>query len=151
MPEAESSVVDRPDRILQNYVAGEWRDIDSAGEVIVTDPATGAGLAVHPMSSVAEIDSAVATAAEAFRSWRMTPVPTRAALMFRYRHLLQEARDELAAIIVAENGKSFAEARGHARIRLRLDSGAACSGMAAHITLYTTWYSSVALGLLVRH
>jgi len=112
MSEAEPSPVDRPDRILQNFIAGEWTDIDPIGEVVVTNPATGGGIAVHPMSSPAAIDSAVQAAAAAFTDWRKTPVPTRAALMFRYRHLLHEARDELAAIIVEENGKSVAEAQG---------------------------------------
>ncbi|NOX28709.1 MAG: CoA-acylating methylmalonate-semialdehyde dehydrogenase [Actinobacteria bacterium] len=102
----------RPDRVLQNYVAGQWIDIDSIGETIVTNPATGAGLAVHPMSSAAANNAAVEAAAEAFPAWRKTPVPTRAAMMFRYRHLLHEARDELADIIVAENGKSTSEALG---------------------------------------
>jgi len=98
MSEAEPSPVDRPDRILQNFIAGEWTDIDPIGEVVVTNPATGGGIGVHPMSSPAAIDSAVQAAAAAFTDWRKTPVPTRAALMFRYRHLLHEARDELAAI-----------------------------------------------------
>ncbi len=102
----------RPDRVLQNYVAGQWVDVDSVGETIVTNPATGAGLAVHPMSSAAANDAAVEAAVMAFANWRKTPVPTRSALMFRYRHLLHEARDELATIIVAENGKSTAEALG---------------------------------------
>lgn len=101
-----------PTRVLQNHVAGQWVDIDAVGGVTVTDPATGAALAVHPFSSVAAVDSAIEAAAAAFAAWSMTPVPERAAIMFRYRHLLDEARDELARIIVAENGKSLPEALG---------------------------------------
>ncbi len=112
MSTTQASVVDRPERVLQNYVAGEWVDIDSTGDVIVSDPATGEGLAVHPMSSNSAVDSAVRAAADAFGEWRRTPVPTRAAMMFRYRHLLHEARDELAMTIVRENGKSVSEALG---------------------------------------
>lgn len=99
-------------RVLQNHVAGEWVDIDAIREVMVTDPATGAVLATHPISSVTAVDSAINAAAQAFPAWSMTPVPERAAIMFRYRHLLDEARDELARIIVAENGKSLPEALG---------------------------------------
>ena len=101
-----------PERTLQNFVAGEWVEIDAVGETVVLDPATATGLAVHPHSSVAAIDAAVDAAAAAFVGWRSTPVPTRAATMFRYRQLLFDARDELADIIVAENGKSRAEALG---------------------------------------
>jgi malonate-semialdehyde dehydrogenase (acetylating)/methylmalonate-semialdehyde dehydrogenase len=98
--------------VLRNYVAGEWVPVDSTGEVTVRDPATGVELAVHPLSSERAIDAAVRAAADAFSDWRRVPVPTRSAMMFRYRHLLHEARDELAATIVAENGKSSAEAHG---------------------------------------
>ncbi len=102
----------RPERVLQNFVNGNWVDIDSISESIVTNPATGAGIAVHPNSSDAAIDAAIDAASDAFESWRLVPVPTRSAMMFRYRQLLFDARDELAAIIVEENGKSTPEALG---------------------------------------
>ncbi|MFV2038943.1 MAG: CoA-acylating methylmalonate-semialdehyde dehydrogenase [Acidimicrobiales bacterium] len=111
-PESESTSRSRPARVLRNHVGGQWVEVDAVGESIVTNPATGAALAVHPVSSLPAIDAAVDAAVGAFRSWSMTPVPERAAIMFRYRHLLHEARDELARIIVAENGKSLQEALG---------------------------------------
>ncbi|MFQ5555914.1 MAG: CoA-acylating methylmalonate-semialdehyde dehydrogenase [Acidimicrobiales bacterium] len=99
-------------RRLRNHVAGQWIDIDSVGEVPVQDPATAALLALQPVSSPAAVDRAAEAAAAAFDDWRKTPVATRSAALFRYRHLLHEAHDELARVIVAENGKSLAEARG---------------------------------------
>lgn len=97
---------------LQNYVGGQWVDVAGYRTVPVTNPATGETIAIHPMSGVADIDAAVAAATGAFRDWWMTPVPMRAAMMFRYRHLVWEHRDELAEIIVRENGKTLAEAKG---------------------------------------
>lgn len=99
-------------RVLRNLRGGEWVEVAGAAAVDVTDPATGEVLAAHPLSDVDEVDRVVESAAEAFWGWRMTPVPERAALLFRFRHLLSAATDELATIITEENGKTLAEARG---------------------------------------
>jgi malonate-semialdehyde dehydrogenase (acetylating)/methylmalonate-semialdehyde dehydrogenase len=97
---------------LRNHVAGEWVNAGGAGTLPVTDPATDETIALLPLSSDAEIDAAVAAAKAAFWEWRMTPVPRRAAILFRYRQLVVDAQDEIARIIVRENGKPLAEAKG---------------------------------------
>ena len=99
-------------RVLRNFVDGAWVDATGSSTVPVTDPATGGEIAIHPMSTQADVDAAVGAAMAVFREWWMTPVPTRAAMLFRYRHLVWEHRDELAEIIVCENGKTLAEAKG---------------------------------------
>jgi malonate-semialdehyde dehydrogenase (acetylating)/methylmalonate-semialdehyde dehydrogenase len=97
---------------LQNFVGGSWVDIDASGSIPVTNPATGEVIADQPKSTDGAVDSAVEAAKAAFWDWWMTPVPTRSAILFRYRHLVWEAQEELARIIVDENGKTFAEAKG---------------------------------------
>ena len=97
---------------LHNFIGGVWAPSVGTESVPVTNPATGETIAIHPMSSNNEVDAAVAAAKAAFWNWWMTPVPTRAAMMFHYRHLVWEASDELAEIIVRENGKTLAEAKG---------------------------------------
>ncbi|MBA2337133.1 MAG: CoA-acylating methylmalonate-semialdehyde dehydrogenase [Acidimicrobiia bacterium] len=99
-------------RVLENFVAGAWTPIEGTGSIPVTNPATGETIATHPQSNAADIDRAVAAAVAVFRVWWMTPIPTRSAMMFRYRHLIWEAREELSRILVEENGKTLAEARG---------------------------------------
>lgn len=99
-------------RVLDNFVNGGWTPIAGTGSVPVTNPATGGTIADHPQSNTADVDVAVAAATAAFRKWWMTPVPTRSAIMFRYRHLVSEAQEELSRILVEENGKTLAEARG---------------------------------------
>jgi len=78
----------------------------------VHNPATGEVIAHHPLSTQAEIDEIIAGAVAAFGPWKRTPVPTRSAFMFRYRHLLTAHSDELADIITMENGKTKEEAKG---------------------------------------
>lgn len=97
---------------LKNYVAGQWVDVAGDRDIPVTNPATGETIAVHPMSSNDDVDRAIAAADAAFWEWRMTPVPTRSAILFQYRHLVWEHREELARIIVDENGKTFSEGLG---------------------------------------
>lgn len=99
-------------RTLDNLIAGAWTASTSDAFTDVRNPATGEVIARHPRSPVAEVDAAIDAAQRAFRGWSRTPVPTRAAFLFRYRHLLTAHGDELAEIISAENGKTLPEAKG---------------------------------------
>ncbi|GEP48551.1 NAD-dependent succinate-semialdehyde dehydrogenase [Microbacterium saccharophilum] len=79
----------------------------------VVNPATGETLATYPTATDAEVEAAVAAAAEAARTWGRTSTPAeRAALLRRVAELHRERRDELAAVIVREMGKPLAAAEG---------------------------------------
>ncbi|MCT9820848.1 NAD-dependent succinate-semialdehyde dehydrogenase [Microbacterium sp. W1N] len=79
----------------------------------VTDPATGQTHATYPVATADELEAAVAGAAEAARGWGRSSTPAeRAALLRRVAELHRERRDELAAIIVREMGKTLAAAEG---------------------------------------
>src|ERR687887_1857623 len=93
------------------------RFVESGSEEVepVPDPATGETIALLPYSSLEEIDRAVARAREAFPEWANTPVPDRAQVMFRFKRLLEDHFEELSRLVVRENGKTLAEARGEVR------------------------------------
>ena len=77
----------------------------------VINPATGETLATYPEATDAEVEAAVARADEAYRTWGKTSTPAeRAAQLRRAAELHRERRDELAAIIVREMGKTIAAA-----------------------------------------
>ena len=78
----------------------------------VFDPATGAQQAAVDLASTAEVDAAVASALAAFPAWRATPLGARAEVLFRFRHLLDEGRDEVAAVVTSEHGKVHDDALG---------------------------------------
>jgi malonate-semialdehyde dehydrogenase (acetylating)/methylmalonate-semialdehyde dehydrogenase len=78
----------------------------------VYDPATGALTGSVDFASVREVDDAVAAAAAAFPGWRATSLAKRVAIMFRFRELINERREELAGIIVSEHGKVHSDALG---------------------------------------
>ncbi len=82
----------------------EWHD--------VVNPATQEVLARVPFATAAEVDAAVAAAKEAFKTWRKTPIGTRARIFLKYQQLIREHMQELAAILTAEQGKTLPDAEG---------------------------------------
>jgi malonate-semialdehyde dehydrogenase (acetylating)/methylmalonate-semialdehyde dehydrogenase len=57
----------------------------------------------------------VQAANEAFYEWRTTPPYTRARAMFKFKNLMEERFEDLARLVVKENGKTIDEARGEVR------------------------------------
>lgn len=78
----------------------------------VHDPATNHLVTRVPQMTDAEMEAAVASAKKAFSSWKNTTILARQQIMFRYVHLIRENWDRLAASIVIEQGKTFADAKG---------------------------------------
>ena len=82
----------------------EWKD--------VVNPATQQVLARVPFATHAECDSAVATAAEALKTWRHTPVAARLRIMLKYQELIRRDMKKLAACLTAEQGKTLPDSEG---------------------------------------
>jgi malonate-semialdehyde dehydrogenase (acetylating)/methylmalonate-semialdehyde dehydrogenase len=78
----------------------------------VYDPATGRVTKQVALAGAADVDAAVASAAAAFPSWSATPPARRAKVMFRFKQLVEEHADELAALVTSEHGKVLADAHG---------------------------------------
>lgn len=78
----------------------------------VIDPATEAILARAPDMSRTQLDEAVASARVAFPGWRATPVEERAKALRALAARIGDNVERLAALLVAEQGKPIADARG---------------------------------------
>ncbi|CAM2157517.1 Malonate-semialdehyde dehydrogenase [Pararobbsia alpina] len=78
----------------------------------VFNPATGEEARTLVLGEVSDVEAAVASARAAFPKWADTPPIRRARVMFRFLELMNQHRDELAAIITAEHGKVFSDAQG---------------------------------------
>jgi malonate-semialdehyde dehydrogenase (acetylating) / methylmalonate-semialdehyde dehydrogenase len=100
---------------LRNYVNGVWRASTATEFVEVLNPATAEVLTSTPLSTRADVEAAVQTAAEAFPAWRRTPPGERIQYLFKLKNLLEEHIDELARLITLENGKTFGEAKAELR------------------------------------
>ncbi|MEB1805840.1 MAG: CoA-acylating methylmalonate-semialdehyde dehydrogenase [Bacillaceae bacterium] len=106
------TVIKNQTNVLKNYINGQWVESNGTNTLEVPNPATGEVLATVPVSSKEDVDQAVQAASEAFRTWKNTPVPKRARILFKFHTLLSDHHDELAKLIVQENGKAFKEAHG---------------------------------------
>jgi len=78
----------------------------------VLDPATQETLAMIPFATQDEIDQAVQSAQEAFKTWRKTPIGVRSRIFLKYQQLIRDNMDELAEILTAEQGKTLPDAAG---------------------------------------
>jgi malonate-semialdehyde dehydrogenase (acetylating)/methylmalonate-semialdehyde dehydrogenase len=94
------------------WINGRHQDAMSTRHGPITNPATGAVLREVPFCNEADIDSAVQAAKAAFPAWRRTPALRRARVLMRYRELLEKNRDELAALVTEEHGKTLVDAAG---------------------------------------
>ena len=96
-------------------INGEWtrRNADVFGDVF--NPSTGEVIAKVPMCGAKEVDAAVEAASRAFVTWSTTPVTKRAAVMFKFRQLIDEHFDELCRLCTRENGKTLEESKGDVR------------------------------------
>lgn len=118
---------------------GQWRD--------VVNPATQDVLAHVPFATSAEVDAAVAAAQKAFKTWRKTPIGTRARIFLKYQQLIREHMKELAALLTAEQGKTLPDAEGdvfrglevveHAAAIGNLQLGELANNVATGVDTYT--------------
>jgi malonate-semialdehyde dehydrogenase (acetylating) / methylmalonate-semialdehyde dehydrogenase len=102
-------------RKLQNFIGGEWVEAAAQEYTPVHNPATCEVLAECPESTAADVDRAVRAAQEAFEEWRSTPVMNRAQYMHHFKVLLEDRFEDIAKMVVLENGKTIDEARGEVR------------------------------------
>ena len=99
-------------RRIGHFINGQLVPGDGARLGDVFDPATGQVQARVALASADEVSAAVAAAQAAFPAWAATPPLARARVLFRYKALLEQHADEIAAAITAEHGKVLADARG---------------------------------------
>jgi len=78
----------------------------------VFNPATGLKTGEVDLADIATIDEAVESAAKAFPMWRDTSLTKRAQIVFKFRELLNNKKEELATIITSEHGKVLSDALG---------------------------------------
>lgn len=117
----------------------EWRDI--------INPATQEVLARVPFATADEVNAAVASAQDAFKTWRKTPIGVRARIFLKYQQLIRENMQELAALLTAEQGKTLADAEGdvfrglevveHASAIGNLQMGELANNVANDVDTYT--------------
>lgn len=93
----------------QLYYGGKIQPATSGDVFRTIDPSTAQPLADIHTASHADIDSAIASAQEAFRSWSTTPPIIRSRILLKAVQLLRERNDEIAKVETQDTGKPFSE------------------------------------------
>ena len=102
--------------MIRNLIGSVWREpTNGTPSLPIFNPATGEVIDDVPLSREPDVDAAVQAAAEAFPAWSRTPVLERVRLMFRFKAVLEEHVEELAAIVTRHHGKTLDESRGEVR------------------------------------
>ena len=92
------------------FIGGEWIAGDG-DEIVVTSPWTGEVVGSSAPRRPPQVDHAVETAAEAFRSWRRTSVLDRVDLCRTAYGICMDRAEEIAQLITRETGKTIRESR----------------------------------------
>ena len=93
-------------------IGGVWRPASDGGTFEVEDPATGHVITSVASATIEDAVAAVAAAHDALPSWAATAPRDRAEILRRAFEIMTERREEIARLIVLENGKALADARG---------------------------------------
>lgn len=98
---------------FQNYIGGKWVDAVGGETFNSINPARKIEvIGTFPRSGARDVECAVDAACAAFPSWSRTPAPARADIIRRVGTLLEERKDEFAALETCEMGKVLEEGRG---------------------------------------
>ncbi len=95
-----------------SYVNGKWTSGEDNATIPVVNPADGRVLGDVASLSANQAGMAVDAAQAAFADWSMTLPQDRSAILRRWFDLMIEHREDLARIMVLEQGKPLSEARG---------------------------------------
>jgi len=103
------SVLSKKHPLLIN---GKFVDSKTDRWIDLHNPATNEVIHKVPEATQEEMRSAVEAAQNAFTTWRETPITARIRIMFNLQQLIVKNLDEVAKIIVKEQGKTLPDAKG---------------------------------------
>ena len=97
---------------VSHWIGGRRTPGRSGRVAEVFHPSSGRVSGQVALAGEAEVDQAVRAAQDAFASWSQVPPLQRARVMFKFRQLLLDNAERIAAQIASEHGKVIADARG---------------------------------------
>ena len=97
----------------------------------VFDPALGKVIRQVSLAETKDAQAAIAAAESAFPLWRDTSLTKRQQIMFNFREILNAEKEELAAIVTEEHGKTLPDALGEVTRGLEVVEFA--TSIAAHL------------------
>ena len=98
-------------RITHLIDGGDWAGTAERTSDVF-NPATGEVTGRLDLASAQLVGEVVTSAATAWEGWAETSLAKRTRVLFEFRHLLDEHKEEVAALITAEHGKVLDDALG---------------------------------------
>src|SRR5579862_10073324 len=97
----------------RNLIGGRWVPARGGKTFSNVNPADHSDVVGEfPASGPEDVADAVAAAKKAFATWRLTPAPKRAEILYKAGNLLIERKEKFARDMTREMGKVLAETRG---------------------------------------
>lgn len=94
------------------YINGEWRDASDGATIKTYNPSNGDLLAEIADATNSDVDEAIASAREAFKTWGKTTPAERAAVLNKIADIIDENAELLATVETMDNGKPIRETTG---------------------------------------
>ena len=97
---------------IRNFINGQWQEETGGKTVPLYNPSTGETIGSVPVSNMETCESAIATAAEAYKTWRLVPIAKRMTYIHKIRECMIRDLEKLAQGIALDQAKHISEARG---------------------------------------
>ena len=117
--------------ILSHWIDGSPVEVLPEQTGPIFNPATGQVIGRVPRGGASEVDRAATAAAAAYPAWRDMPLIARSQVMFAFRELMWKRREELAALITRDHGKTFPDA--FAEVTRGLETVEFACGLPVHL------------------
>lgn len=123
----------RNTKTYHNYIRGRWQPSSSGEWSENHNPADTRDLIGRfPRSTESDVDAAINAAVEAYDSWRLTPAPRRAEILFRVGEILIRDKEKYTRDMTREMGKVLKEAGGDVQEAIDCTYYAAGEGRRLH-------------------
>jgi malonate-semialdehyde dehydrogenase (acetylating)/methylmalonate-semialdehyde dehydrogenase len=99
-------------RLVPHFIGGKNVNATSDKKGDIMNPATGAVQGQVGFASVDDVDAAVAAAKTASVEWRHSSLATRTRILFAFRELVNQHKDDIARLLTLEHGKVLSDAHG---------------------------------------
>ena len=97
---------------VEQFINGQITSHPQAAAHSLYDPSTGEVTGQVFYASLEETNQAVSAAKNAFNHWSLEPPLKRTRVLFRFKELIEEHIDEIAALITKEHGKLLSDSKG---------------------------------------
>uniref|UniRef100_A0A7R9HXH7 Probable methylmalonate-semialdehyde/malonate-semialdehyde dehydrogenase [acylating], mitochondrial n=1 Tax=Timema bartmani TaxID=61472 RepID=A0A7R9HXH7_9NEOP len=94
------------------FIDGKFVESQTTKWIDLHNPATNEIVTRIPKTTNSEMESAVQSAKEAYKTWSRTSILSRQQIMFRFQDIIRKNIKELAQNITTEQGKTLVDAEG---------------------------------------